>query len=417
MTPTRTHSTRTRPLPLLSRWRRRAPAHALALSSAVWLIGCPSGDDESNTGGGDSGTAASGDSGVSANPSAGTSGASASATAADSTSAGATSATATGGGSTAGEDTDTASTEGTAGTAGTAGTDSTGAEAGSTGSVSKTEMTFFVSSAPVFDTVGSATTLDVAGDGNLIFTMPDTNPPEVRRGILAADAFCQSLADSVQSPHSDWVAYLSTQGLPDLIDGGDGPQIDARDRIGDGPWFNADEEPLADEAGTPLVNGTLNASLGIVLGQASPANAPGNLAAVTAYLAARLDPQLILTETGAAVVNGGGSPLNGEWHDIFTGSDDDGTVYDGGYPERWFTNEQTPPPGGRTQWGTCNDWDYTRFGNAPPTEFGQTGHTDVPGGGFSPVWNSAHDTADCTVPGVAARGGAGHVYCFSPSGG
>ncbi len=308
-------------------------------------------------------------------------------------------------------------------TAGDTGGDSTGAastggseETGgaSTGAISEDEMSFFVSSAPVFDVVGSASTLDVAGDGNLIFTMPDSDPPEVRRGIEAADAFCQFLADSVDSPRTDWVAYLSTHGLPDIVAGGNGPQIDARDRIGDGPWFNADNVALADGDGNVLLNATLNVPLGVVLGQASPADAPANAAAVGAYFAARPDPQLFLTESGDALVDAAGNVLNSNWHDIFTGSDSDGAVYDGGYPERWFTNEQNPPPGDRTDWGTCNDWDYTRFGNAPATEFGQIGHNDEPSGGFSPVWNSAHDTANCTVSGVAARGGAGHVYCFSP---
>ncbi len=298
-----------------------------------------------------------------------------------------------------------ADTSGTTAVGSSGGESSTGVSA-TTGEDFGESMSFFVSSVPVFDAAGADVTGDVAGDGNLIFTVPDTEPPEVLRGIEAADAFCLSLAQAAGSPRPTWVAYLSTHGLPDMLDGGNGPQIDARDRIGDGPWYNALEEPLVDVGGTVLDNDTLNVPLEVVLGEGQDANDPGNAAAVAAYEAARVDEALVLDETGVAISLG--------VHDVFTGSDADGRVYDGGHEERWFIFQRTPPPGERTQWGTCNDWDYARFGPAPNVEFGQTGHTDVPSGGFSPSWNSAHDTQNCTVGGVASRGGAGHVYCFSP---
>jgi hypothetical protein len=268
-----------------------------------------------------------------------------------------------------------------------------------------TEMSFFVSSAPVFDTVGGGSTGDMSGDGNLIFTMPDTSPPVVLRGVEAADAFCLSLAVAVGNTRPTWVAYLSTHGLPEAVGGGDGPQIDARDRIGAGPWYNADSDVITDSAGATLVNDTFNVVLGVVLGDGRDANAAENRAAVAAYNIARPDEDLILTEGGMALSLG--------VHDILTGSDDDGTVYDGGYDERWSTGDRTTPAGGRTDWGTCNDWDWQRFGDAPGTEFAQIGHTDIPASGFSPSWNSAHDTTGCTRSGLSSRGGAGHVYCFS----
>jgi len=246
----------------------------------------------------------------------------------------------------------------------------------------------------------------VTGDGNLIFTVPATSPPTVLRGIDAADAHCQSLAAAVGSPRPTWVAYLSTHGLPEVSSGVNGPQIDARDRIGAGPWYNADGDVITDSTGTALINATFNVALGVVLGEGRDATAPANVAAVAAYNAARPDEALILTEAGVALAL--------SVHDIFTGSDDDGTVYDGGYPERWSASQRTTPAGGRTDWGTCNDWDWQRFGAAPGTEFAQIGHTDIPTGGFSPSWNSAHDTSSCTPSGVSGRGGAGHVYCFSP---
>ena len=265
-------------------------------------------------------------------------------------------------------------------------------------------MSFFVSSTPVFDSVGSAATGDVAGDGNLIFTVPDTSPPVVLRGVAAADAHCAALAAAVGSPRGTWVAYLSTHGLADTS-GARGPQIDARDRIGTGPWYDANGDVLLDGDGNTLMNATLNVPLSVWLGEGSDAEAPENRAAVAAYLAARLDEAQILTETG--------TPVDAGAHDIFTGSDGDGTVYDGGHGERWFESDRATPAGARVLWGTCNDWDWQRFGTPTTDEFAQVGHTDVPRR-FSPSWNSAHDTRDCTVRGVESRNGAGHVYCFSP---
>jgi len=269
-----------------------------------------------------------------------------------------------------------------------------------------TAMSFFVSSTPVFDTVGSASTGDVAGDGNLIFTVPGTSPPVVLRGVEAADAHCAALAAAAGSPRPTWLAYLSTQGLPEAgASGVPGPRIDARDRTGPGPWYDATESVIADATGTPIVAATLNVSIGALLGEGRDADDPANRAAGTAYLAARPDAAQILTETGASLA------LN--LHDIFTGSDGDGTVYDGGHTERWFESDRGTPAGTRSVWGTCNDWDWQRFGTPPGDEFAQVGHTDVPSRGFSPSWNSGHDTRDCTVRGIDSRGGAGHVYCFS----
>ncbi|MBW2460747.1 MAG: hypothetical protein JRH11_03810 [Deltaproteobacteria bacterium] len=300
------------------------------------------------------------------------------------------------------------------GTADAGASDSAAADAGASDSATAdagggfgTAMSFFVSTTPVFDTVGSATTGDVTGDGNLIFTVPGSSPPTVLRGVEAADGHCMALATAAGSPRPTWVAYLSTHGLVEAGGSGTrGPQIDARTRIGAGPWYNADEDVITDSAGTPLVNATLNVTLGVILGEGRGADAAANLTAVAAYNAARPDQTLLITEAG--------TPLAVSVHDIFTGSDGDGRVYDGGYAERWASDERTPPAGGRTTWGTCNDWDWQRFGTAPGSEFAQVGHTDIPTGSFSPSWNSAHDTVDCRPSGVRTRGGAGHVYCFSP---
>lgn len=373
---------------------RRRAVRMLAMSSLLWTVACTDPADSSSDAS-DSGTGTTGDSGSPGGTGGGDS-------SGDSGSPGGS----TGGGSTT--DSGGVLDEGSTADEGGSTDDSTTGEpaTGSTGGDFGTAMSFFVTSAPVFDTAGSTATGDVAGDGDLVFTVPDTDPAVVLRGVEAADAFCFSLAEAAGSPRPNWVAYLSTHGLPDLIDGGDGPQIDARDRIGDGPWYNATEAALTDATGNVLDNTSLSAPLGVILGQGRDANDPDNVDAVAAYLDARLDEALILDEQGVAIEL--------DAHDVFTGSDSDGAVYDGGYPERWFINERTPPAGDRIDWGTCNDWDYARFGQAPNTEFAQTGHTDVPTGGFSPVWNSAHDTQNCTVGGVASRGGAGHVYCFSP---
>jgi hypothetical protein len=169
-------------------------------------------------------------------------------------------------------------------------------------------------------------------------------------GLSGADAHCQALAQAEGAGDHTWRAYLSTSAR-------DGqPAINARDRIGKGPWYNA--EGL-------LVAATLDELHG-------DTNRINKETAVTE----RLDP-----------VNGVGDDPN--VHDILTGSHPDGTAY--------AADEDL----------SCRNWTSGNDGRA------QVGHHDRRGrdGGVN-SWNSVHASRGCGQPDLQATGGAGLFYCF-----
>lgn len=165
-------------------------------------------------------------------------------------------------------------------------------------------------------------------------------------GLAGADKRCQDLAAAVGAGSKTWHAYLSTAAG------------DAKDRIGSGPWFNA--------------NGAM-------------------LAADLAALHARKgDPAVFLDEHGAKI-NGqwAGSPTPNQ-HDILTGSNADGTLAAG---------------------LTCDDWT-----SEDAAKFAEVGHSDGLGpnmNGSPPYdsWNSVHTNGGCHD--TAPKGGSGRVYCFA----
>jgi hypothetical protein len=182
----------------------------------------------------------------------------------------------------------------------------------------------------------------------------DTSATGNLGGLTGADARCQALAEAVGAGSRTWRAYLSAESDPDS---GDAP-VNARERIGLGPWLN---------------------SAGVVL-----ANDPGELHSMSG------DPELFLDENGQRI--------NGQWedspspneHDILTGSDADGNVLAD---------------------MTCESW-TSESGELSA----QVGHSDGlgPGQDSDPPynsWNSSHENGGCndTVP----RGGAGRIYCFA----
>jgi hypothetical protein len=135
--------------------------------------------------------------------------------------------------------------------------------------------------------------------------------------------------------------------------------VNARERIGFGPWYNADGVEVAS---------TLN-------------NLHSN------YM--QLGKQGSLNEKGG-VVNGRGDTPN--QHDILTGSTLDGRLIDDG------SNH------------TCNNW----TSNADGEGTAQVGHFDRTGGGQNPTsWNSAHGSAGCSQANLVRTGGAGYYYCFA----
>ncbi len=165
-------------------------------------------------------------------------------------------------------------------------------------------------------------------------------------GLEGADRHCQALAASVGAGDKTWRAYLSTTGS-----GG----VNARDRIGSGPWANFNGVIVADSV--DQLHGDNN-----------------------------LTKETILTEKGA-ISNGRGDDPN--MHDILTGSGLDGTAQ--------MDEADT----------TCGNWTSSGEGSA------LVGHHDRQGGGANPTsWNSAHASRGCSQANLQGTGGNGFFYCF-----
>ena len=167
-------------------------------------------------------------------------------------------------------------------------------------------------------------------------------------GLDGADAHCELLASAVGAGATTWRAYLSTQGAG---------AVNARDRIGSGPWYNAKGVQIA-----------------------------GSVDELH-YSNAALTKETQLDENGE-MTNGRGD--NPNQHDILTGSQLDGTAFTDGEDH------------------TCSNWTSNGQGSA------QVGHHDRTGGGAVPSsWNSAHGSRGCGQSDLVATGGAGKFYCFA----
>jgi hypothetical protein len=173
-------------------------------------------------------------------------------------------------------------------------------------------------------------------------------------GLAGADAYCQQMGTAAGRGGVTWHAYLSTQGPG---------AVNARDRIGAGPWYNAKGQAVAMNLG--ILHGD-------TIDQARIGNAMGK--------------QISLTEKGT-LVNGVGDMPN--QHDILTGSKPDGTAFTDGMDH------------------TCSN--YTSNADTGSV---QLGHVDKQGGNNS-SWNSAHASAGCSQPKLVQTGGAGLLYCFA----
>jgi hypothetical protein len=171
-------------------------------------------------------------------------------------------------------------------------------------------------------------------------------------GLEGADRICQSLAKAAGAGNRTWHAYLSTSGA------GGGKAVNARDRIGKGPWYNVKGVMVAKDLND--LHGESN----------------------------NLGKQTSLTEKGE-VVNGRGDKPNE--HDILTGSQADGTAFTDGADH------------------TCSNWTSSGADGSA-----QVGHHDRQGGGPSPTsWNSSHPSKGCGQANLGASGGAGRFYCFA----
>jgi hypothetical protein len=170
-------------------------------------------------------------------------------------------------------------------------------------------------------------------------------------GLDGADAHCQSLAAAVGAGDRTWRAYLSNPAANGR------PAVNARDRIGSGPWYNQKGVRVAQNV--------------------ADLHSENN----------QLGKENSLNEKGE-MVNGRGDTPNR--HDILTGSQPDGTAF---------------APGTDT---TCNGWTGSGEGAA------QVGHHDKQGGGANPnSWNSAHPSRGCSQENLRGSGGDGLFYCFA----
>ena len=173
-------------------------------------------------------------------------------------------------------------------------------------------------------------------------------------GLAGADAHCQTLATAAGRGDSTWRAYLSTQG-PNAVN--------ARDRIGSGPWYASGGRRRVAMDVASLHGDTLElAQLGNALGKV-----------------------ISMTEKGDRVNGVGDSPNQ---HDILTGSHTNGRAYTDGMDH------------------TCNSWTGNGTGSA------QLGHSDKQGGNNG-SWNSSHPSRGCGQADLVATGGAGLFYCFA----
>lgn len=164
-------------------------------------------------------------------------------------------------------------------------------------------------------------------------------------GLEGADAHCQALAQAAGAGSHTWRAYLSTDS------------VNARDRIGDGPWHNADGVLVASDI-DDLHSDNAN-----------------------------INKETALDENGNVVKGSGDSPNR---HDILTGTRIDGTAFDDGEDH------------------TCSNWTSSGDGSA------HVGHHDrLARGQPGSPWNDAHPSRGCSQENLRSTGGDGLFYCFA----
>jgi len=170
-------------------------------------------------------------------------------------------------------------------------------------------------------------------------------------GLEGADKHCQTLAEAAGAGDQTWRAYLSTQGEG---------AVNARDRIGKGPWHNHKGEMIAMDAADLHKGNTISKTTG-------------------------------LTEKGEIVQGRGDKP---NMHDILTGSQPDGMAF----------------PAGEDR--TCGNWTLSG-----PEGAAMVGHHDRIGLNESDAaksWNSSHPSrGGCSLDALKGTGGNGFLYCFA----
>jgi len=194
--------------------------------------------------------------------------------------------------------------------------------------------------------LGVATTAPVPAQQPMSFFVTSTGPGNGGNlgGLAGADRHCQALATKAGAGKRIWRAYLSTSGPG---------AVNARDRIGSGPWFNAKGAQIA-----------------------------GSVADLHSDKA-NVDNDTALDEQGRPV-NAQGTPNR---HDVLTGSTPEGTATE----------------------MTCQNWTSSSSEHS-----GMVGHHDrLTFGKPGSSWNSAHPSKGCSQDDLVATGGAGLLYCFA----
>ena len=190
---------------------------------------------------------------------------------------------------------------------------------------------------------------------NMNFFMTSAGPGNGANlgGLAGADRHCQTLAAAVGAGSLTWRAYLSTQAV------GNTAAVNARDRIGNGPWYN--------------FKGVM------VARNVADLHSDSN----------KVNKQTSLTEKGDTVTGRGDQPNK---HDVLTGSTADGRAF----------------PAGEDN--SCSNWT-----SSEATGGAMVGHFDRMGTNTTPPmlsWNSSHRSSGCGQQNLVRTGGAGLFYCF-----
>jgi hypothetical protein len=173
-------------------------------------------------------------------------------------------------------------------------------------------------------------------------------------GLAGADVHCQALATAAGAgAGKTWHAYLSTNAAAP------GGAVNARDRVGKGPWQNAKGVVIATSV--------------------DDLHSDNN----------KISKETGLTEKGDVVKGVGDTPNQ---HDMLTGTGTDGRAFGGNLNL------------------TCNNWTSSNFGSAMLGHFDRKGNAETV---FQHSWVSAHMSRGCTQPDLVATGGAGLFYCFA----
>ena len=196
--------------------------------------------------------------------------------------------------------------------------------------------------------LAAVASLGVSAQGNqMSFFITSAGPGNGANlgGLAGADKHCQTLATAVGAGNRTWRAYLSAAAAAGQ------PAVNAKDRIGKGPWMNVKGVVVAKSVAD------LHSDMNMLSGENS------------------------LTEKGAQV--------DGKQHDILTGSQADGTLQTGDAP--------------------CGNWT-----SAETTGGAMVGHHNRAGGGAAPTsWNASHMSRGCSQQNLVATGGNGYFYCFA----